>query len=124
MSEIGSETSFSGTSSEPSGELESMTDTVGDAKDRPPTPHEALIAAREIALETGLKYAYTGNVLDPWRRSTDCPGCGELVIGRDWHAITAYRLEGDRRGHCGHRIAGRFDEARGHRGRRRMPVRL
>jgi AmmeMemoRadiSam system radical SAM enzyme len=93
-------------------------------KDRPPTPHETLIAAREIALRTGLKYAYTGNVVDPSRQSTYCAGCGEMVIGRDWHAITAYRLEGDRCGRCGHRIAGRFDEAQGHWGRRRMPVRF
>jgi pyruvate formate lyase activating enzyme len=92
--------------------------------DRPPTPHETLIAAREIALEAGLRYVYTGNVVDPWRQSTYCPGCGDAVIGRDWHAITAYRLEGDCCGHCGHRIAGRFDESQGHWGRRRMPVRF
>jgi AmmeMemoRadiSam system radical SAM enzyme len=93
-------------------------------KDRPPTPHETLIAAREIALEMGLKYAYTGNVVDPRRQSTYCPGCSEMVIGRDWHAITAYRLEGDGCGRCGRRIAGRFDEAPGRWGRRRMPVRF
>ncbi len=93
-------------------------------KDRPPTPHETLIAAREVALKTGLNYAYTGNVVDPRRQSTDCPGCGELVIGRDWHTITAYHLAGDRCGRCGHWIAGRFDEAPGHWGRRRMPVNL
>ena len=91
-------------------------------KDRPPTPHETLIAAREVALATGLKYAYTGNVVDPWRQSTNCPGCGGLVIGRDWHAVTAYRLKGDRCGGCGHRVAGRFDEAQGRWGRRRVPV--
>jgi pyruvate formate lyase activating enzyme len=93
-------------------------------RDRPPTPHETLIAAREVALATGLKYAYTGNVVDPWRQSTYCPGCGEMVIGRDWHAVTSYRLDGDRCGSCGHRIAGRFDEAQGGWGRRRMPVAL
>jgi AmmeMemoRadiSam system radical SAM enzyme len=92
--------------------------------DRPPTPHEALIAAWEAALGAGLKYAYTGNVVDPRRQGTYCPGCGELVIGRDWYDITAYRLSGDRCGSCGARIAGRFDEAEGHWGRRRMPVRL
>ena len=76
----------------------------------------------ETALGCGLKYAYTGNVVDPSRQGTYCPGCGELVIGRDWHAVTAYRLVGDRCGSCGHRIAGRFDEAPGRWGRRRMPV--
>jgi AmmeMemoRadiSam system radical SAM enzyme len=124
------------------GELERMCDwllaNVGDEvpvhftafhpdfrlKDRPPTPHETLIAAREIALGCGLKYAYTGNVVDPWRQGTYCPGCGEMVIGRDWHAVTAYRLDGDCCGKCGHRIAGRFDEEQGRWGRRRMPVHL
>ena len=93
-------------------------------RDRPPTPHETLIAARETALATGLKYVYTGNVVDPTRQATYCPGCGEAVIGRDWHAVTAYQLKGDCCGSCGHRIAGRFDEAQGRWGRRRMPVAL
>lgn len=92
-------------------------------KDRPPTPHETLIAAREIALETGLKYVYTGTVVDPSRQSTYCPGRGEMVIGRDWHAVTAYRLEGDRCGNCANRIAGRFEQTQGRWGRR-MPVHL
>ena len=83
---------------------------------------KTLIAAREIALECGLKYAYNGNVVDPRRQSTYCPGCGELVIGRDWHAITAYHMDGDRCGRCGQRITGRFDETQGRWGRRRMPV--
>ena len=71
-----------------------------------------------------MKYAYTGNVVDPTRQATYCPGCGETVIGRDWHAVTAYRLDGDRCGSCGHRIAGQFDQAQGRRGRGRMPVAL
>jgi AmmeMemoRadiSam system radical SAM enzyme len=93
-------------------------------QDRPPTPHETLIAAREVALEAGLKYVYTGNVVDPARQGTYCPGCGELVIGRDWHALTAYRLKGDRCGRCGHGIAGRFGAAPGRWGRRRLPIAL
>jgi len=94
-------------------------------KDRPPTPHATLIAARDAAVRAGLKYVYTGNVVDPERQGTYCPGCGELVIGRDWHAITAYRLDGDRCGSCGRRIAGRFDRAEAPRvpGRRPVPRR-
>lgn len=124
------------------GELERMCDwllaNVGDEvpvhfaafhpdfrlKDRPATPHETLIAAREIALGTGLKYAYTGNVVDPEGQSTYCPGCGEAVIGRDWHAITVFRLDGSRCGSCGHVIAGRFGEAPFLWGRGRVPVQL
>ena len=32
--------------------------------DVPPTPHETLTHARDIALEEGLNYVYTGNVHD------------------------------------------------------------
>jgi AmmeMemoRadiSam system radical SAM enzyme len=92
--------------------------------DRPSTPPETLIAAREIAVETGLKFVYTGNVIDPERQSTYCPACGTMVIGRDWHRITAYRLADHRCGSCGQVIPGRFDAAEGHWGRRRMPVHL
>jgi pyruvate formate lyase activating enzyme len=92
--------------------------------DRPPTPPETLCAAREIALGTGLKYVYTGNVVDPRRQSTYCPGCGTLLIGRDWHSITAYRMVGNRCSRCGQEIAGRFDAAAGDWGQRRLPVRF
>jgi len=48
-----------------------------------------------------------------------------MDIGRDEHAITAYRLEGNHCDHCGHRTAGWFEESQGHWARRRrMPVRL
>jgi pyruvate formate lyase activating enzyme len=93
-------------------------------KDRPPTPHETLIAARAIALATGLKFVYTGNVVDPTRQSTYCPGCGTLVIGRDWYQITAYRLAGNRCATCGQIIPGRYEQTPGRWGRRRMPVHL
>jgi len=33
--------------------------------DRPPTPVETLIRAREIAMRKGLRYVYTGNVHHP-----------------------------------------------------------
>jgi AmmeMemoRadiSam system radical SAM enzyme len=92
--------------------------------DRPPTPAETLIEAREIALETGLKYVYTGNVVDQKRQSTYCPACGGLLVGRDWHRIISYRLTGNRCGSCGQEIAGRFDTAAGDWGQRRMPVRF
>lgn len=33
-------------------------------RDRPPTPPESLNLARDIALQTGLRYVYNGNVDD------------------------------------------------------------
>jgi len=76
--------------------------------DRPPTPPATLSRARAIAREVGLRHVYTGNVHDSEGQTTYCPGCGEAVIERDWHAIRAYRLKGDRCAGCGTAIAGRF----------------
>jgi pyruvate formate lyase activating enzyme len=94
-------------------------------KDRPPTPPEALSRARRVALENGVRYAYTGNVVDPKGGSTYCHECGQLLIGRDWYQLTAWNLddEGKCVG-CGTQCAGRFDGPPGTWGARRMPVRI
>jgi pyruvate formate lyase activating enzyme len=93
-------------------------------RDRPATAPQALAAAREIGLKAGLKWVYTGNVVDPGGQRTFCPGCGELIIGRDWHRITAYRMVGNRCSMCRHVITGRFDDVQGDWGPRRMSVRF
>ncbi|OFX26487.1 MAG: AmmeMemoRadiSam system radical SAM enzyme [Anaeromyxobacter sp. RBG_16_69_14] len=76
--------------------------------DRPPTPPATLSRARDIAREVGLHHVYTGNVHDPAGQTTSCPSCGTPLIERDWHAIRSCRLDGDRCGQCGTRLAGRF----------------
>ena len=48
----------------------------------PPTPLNTLIKARNIALEEGLSYVYTGNIWHPETESTYCPYCGNLLIKR------------------------------------------
>src|SRR5436305_1024239 len=48
--------------------------------DTPATPPATLRRARRIALETGVRYAYTGNVHDREGDSTNCAGCGTRVI--------------------------------------------
>jgi pyruvate formate lyase activating enzyme len=93
--------------------------------DTPPTPPEALMRAREIALTNGIRHAYTGNVFDANGGSTYCAGCGERVIERDWYTLGEYRLTDDGRCvTCGARLPGVFDSAPGRWGRRRLPVRL
>jgi pyruvate formate lyase activating enzyme len=93
--------------------------------DRPPTPPETLSRARAIALANGVRYAYTGNVHDASGGSTYCPGCGELVIERDWYVLGAYRLtDAGRCASCGTRVPGVFDGQPGGWGPRRVPVRL
>src|SRR5262249_56461963 len=66
-------------------------------RDRPPTPPATLARARRIALDNGIRYAYTGNVHDTAGQSTRCPHCGELVLERHRYRLRAYRLTGQGR---------------------------
>lgn len=90
--------------------------------DRPRTPHETLNAARDIAIKTGLKYVYNGNVDDVARQSTYCPNCQKLLIERNWYELGEYALDRDRCRHCGTHIAGVFGTRPGSWGRKRQPV--
>ncbi len=92
--------------------------------DRPNTPHETLLRAHEIARVAGLKYVYVGNVNDPARQSTYCPRCGKLVVERNWYQLGAYHLRGDRCGHCGEALSGRYDLQPGSWGRKRVPIEI
>ena len=78
--------------------------------DIPPTPPATLTRARQIALDAGLRFVYTGNVHDIKGGSTWCPSCLAPLIMRDWYRIDDYRLRPD--GHCpdcGTPIPGIFD---------------
>ncbi len=91
----------------------------------PPTAKSTLTMARSIALENGVRYAYTGNVHDFEGESTYCHGCGERLIGRDWYVLSVWNLTDDGRcAKCGTRCAGVFDGPPGTWGAKRMPVRL
>ncbi len=92
--------------------------------DRGRTSHETLLLARQIALQQGLRFAYVGNVNDAVNQSTYCPGCGTLLIERDWHELGTYQLKGNECSTCGERIAGHFDERPGTWGRRRLPIQI
>ena len=92
--------------------------------DRPRTPHETLIMAREIAVRQGLKFVYVGNVNDVFNQSTWCPGCGELLIERNWYQLGQWNLDGNACRKCGALIPGRFDKAPGTWGNRRQPIRI
>jgi pyruvate formate lyase activating enzyme len=77
--------------------------------DRPPTPGATLTQARRIAREVGLRHVYTGNVHDQDGQCTLCPGCGRVLVVRDWNAVRQNRLgPGGTCQGCGERIAGRF----------------
>jgi pyruvate formate lyase activating enzyme len=91
---------------------------------KPSTPAATLTRARQIALSYGLNYVYTGNVHDREGGSTWCPGCGSLLIERDWFALGKWNLQSDQCTFCGYRIAGRFEHRPGNWGPRRLPVTL
>ncbi|MBL8816796.1 MAG: AmmeMemoRadiSam system radical SAM enzyme [Planctomyces sp.] len=90
----------------------------------PRTPPETLLMARQTALEAGIRYAYVGNVNDVRNQSTWCPGCGELLIERNWYQLGVWGMDGNRCRKCHHLIPGHFDRTPGNWGAQRMPLRI
>ena len=74
--------------------------------DRPSTPVETLRQAREIGLQAGLKYVYTGNVPGEAAESTFCHQCGRLLIERWGFSIRSYGIEGGKCPACKEEITG------------------
>jgi len=60
----------------------------------PDTPPETLIKAREIGLNEGLKFVYTGNIPGLEGENTYCPKCGELLIKRVGYFIQRFDKNG------------------------------
>lgn len=93
--------------------------------DKPPTPPSTLTRARRIAIKSGVRYAYTGNVHDKEGGSTYCHQCGRILIGRDWYVLGDWNLtENGRCRFCNTPCAGVFEPRPGRWGARRMPVLL
>ena len=93
--------------------------------DIPRTPDHTLTMARAIAMEAGVRYAYTGTVHDPRGNSTFCHSCGELLIERDWYEMGRWNLDAQGRcPACGTAVAGVFEAEPGNWGSKRQPVRF
>ncbi|RKY39530.1 MAG: AmmeMemoRadiSam system radical SAM enzyme [Candidatus Omnitrophota bacterium] len=75
-----------------------------------PTPVKTLERAREIALSTGLKYVYIGNVPGHKGEITYCPRCGRVLIRRVGYTILENNIIYGRCKFCGEEIAGRWQE--------------
>ena len=93
--------------------------------EKPATSPIALFEAREIALKTGLKHVYVGNIHDYEAQSSYCNGCGTRLIGRDWHLLSEWTL--DDFGFCtvcGYKFAGKINGPPGNWGRKRKPIHL
>lgn len=84
-------------------------------RDVPATTSAILLRAREIAMECGERYAYTGNIYDPASQATYCPRCGEVMIVRDRYRVFTSALEsgadGGKCSRCQQPIAGIFTSA-------------
>ncbi len=75
-------------------------------QDIAPTDVEILQKARQIGLDEGLRYVYTGNV--PWDpgEKTFCPECSRLLIDRVGYSIKKYGLNEGRCPKCGFELDG------------------
>lgn len=62
----------------------------------PDTPQSNLIAARDIGINNGLKYVYTGNIPGQEGEDTFCPKCKQKMIDRYGYFIKRY----DKKGKC------------------------
>lgn len=73
----------------------------------PPTPLSIIDRAREIGLEEGLRYVYTGNVPGDPGESTYCYNCKTMLIERYGFVVQSNRItEGSRCPECGAEIDG------------------
>ena len=93
--------------------------------DKPRTPEQTVVRARQIALNNGVKYAYVGNVHNLKAESTYCSNCGDVLIGRDWYELSSWRLTGDGQClNCGQQCGGVFDGPPGTWGAKRQPLKI
>ncbi|MGH3715128.1 MAG: AmmeMemoRadiSam system radical SAM enzyme [Micromonosporaceae bacterium] len=93
--------------------------------DVPRTPPATLSRCRQIALDAGLRYVYTGNVHDTDGGTTFCPGCEQPVVVRDWYEMRRYELtDSGACRHCGTQLPGRYEGPAGDWGAKRRPVQL
>ena len=74
--------------------------------DRASTPVKTLNTAREIGLNAGLKYVYTGNVPGDTGENTFCYSCGQMVIERRGFQVGNIQMENGRCSQCGVEIDG------------------
>jgi pyruvate formate lyase activating enzyme len=74
--------------------------------DRSSTPVKTLNMAREIGLQAGLKYVYTGNVPGDAGENTFCHSCGQMVIERWGFQVGNIQIQNGLCTQCGADIDG------------------
>ncbi|MDO4550224.1 MAG: AmmeMemoRadiSam system radical SAM enzyme [Planctomycetia bacterium] len=76
--------------------------------DRCPTPLSTLKMAYQIAQESGIRYVYLGNVMEPSYEATICPSCKQVILQRDRFKISYNGMNGTSCSFCGTEISGNF----------------
>jgi pyruvate formate lyase activating enzyme len=75
-------------------------------KSLPPTPVETLENARKIAIDSGIKFSYIGNVPGHTAENTYCPRCAKILIERSGYQIKQNNIENGSCKYCGENIPG------------------
>lgn len=78
-------------------------------RDKIATPAKTLVQARNLALKTGLKFCYVGNIHNKEGQTTYCPKCHYNLIERDWHSILFSRILNGKCPKCSTIINGVFN---------------
>ena len=79
--------------------------------DRPSTPLHSLRKARQIGLESGLRFVYEGNVPGEGGENTFCPLCHEEIIGRFGFSIRSNKIIHSHCPVCETRIEGVWEQS-------------
>ena len=77
--------------------------------DIPPTTAKALIKAKKIAINEGLKYVYIGNIDVKGGEDTICPECKKTIIKRDRYLIEENNIVESKCKFCNKKINGVFN---------------
>ena len=63
--------------------------------DYPGTKAQTLLKARDIAVNTGLNYVYTGNIQNTGTSSTYCKNCKNMIIKRNGFMVEELYIDGE-----------------------------
>lgn len=75
-------------------------------KNLPPTPVSTIEEARNIGLEVGLEYVYTGNIPGNKGEKTYCPKCKKVIIDRFGFQVLSNDIVDGKCKFCGNQISG------------------
>lgn len=77
-------------------------------RDLPPTDPGKIHEAREIGLDSGLRYVYAGNLPGDLGENTYCYNCDHLLIRRYGFTVYENKVKDSRCPNCGSKIDGRL----------------